>query len=363
MHFKLATTALDLSSAATALEKVIADNDWCGAYSWPVGLVLLAESEVLGFTSSLGDCYPTESGQHILRLLEVINRTDIDVYIGPTFPLINTVERSNAWQAAFGALAWNGAFNPDNATADALGSDAGANHPFQTSKIPEGVPTIKAQNMSAVNFMIEQVRKYPGEVVIYAAGAMTTVALAIRLDPFFAANCKKIVIQGGYIDTALKQTNPQSPTSLYSETDVWADFNFFVDPESAKIVVNAPFPEIVLAGTVGAEHFLTGSLFNETIASNFSAVTPYLAEFYAGDINTPLWDEIAAVLAIHPELTTGNRYIYADVDTSFGLFYGRTNGYVKPYQPANSVAANYITSIDFDAFSKLLVAGLTKSSY
>lgn len=42
--------------------------------------------------------------------------------------------------------------------------------------------------------MIEQVRKYPGQVSIYSAGALTNVALAVRMDPDFAKNAKELII-------------------------------------------------------------------------------------------------------------------------------------------------------------------------
>lgn len=54
--------------------------------------------------------------------------------------------------------------------------------------------------------MVQQVRKYPGEVSIYAAGALTNVALAVRMDPDFASLAKELVIMGGYLDVNLLQT-------------------------------------------------------------------------------------------------------------------------------------------------------------
>jgi inosine-uridine nucleoside N-ribohydrolase len=39
---------------------------------------------------------------------QIANITNIPVYKGATFPLINTAARSTAWQMAFGSLAWNG---------------------------------------------------------------------------------------------------------------------------------------------------------------------------------------------------------------------------------------------------------------
>jgi inosine-uridine nucleoside N-ribohydrolase len=46
--------------------------------------------------------------------------------------------------------------------------------------------------------MIQQVRKYPGEVSIYSAGALTNIALAIRMDPDFAKNAKELIIMVRY---------------------------------------------------------------------------------------------------------------------------------------------------------------------
>lgn len=55
--------------------------------------------------------------------------------------------------------------------------------------------------------MIEQVRKYPGQVSIYAAGAMTNIALAVRMDDDFAKLAKELVIMGGYVDVNMLQVS------------------------------------------------------------------------------------------------------------------------------------------------------------
>ncbi|KAI9163567.1 putative uridine nucleosidase 1 [Paramyrothecium foliicola] len=50
---------------------------------------------------------------------------------------------------------------------------------------------------TAAAWMVEQVRKYPGEITIYSGGALTNVALAVRLDPEFASLAKGLAIMGG----------------------------------------------------------------------------------------------------------------------------------------------------------------------
>lgn len=63
-------------------------------------------------------------------------------------------------------------------------------------KVPdlqEGLPTTKPQTQSDVDFMIEQVHKYPGQIAIVAAGPLTNIALAFRTDPQFASLVKTLL--------------------------------------------------------------------------------------------------------------------------------------------------------------------------
>lgn len=70
--------------------------------------------------------------------------------------------------------------------------------------------------------MVEQVRKYPGEVMIYSGGALTNVALAVRLDPQFAQLAKGLVIMGGYLDVTLLTTSGSTlQADLNSDVSLW----------------------------------------------------------------------------------------------------------------------------------------------
>lgn len=73
--------------------------------------------------------------------------------------------------------------------------------------------------------MIEQVRKYPGEVMIFSGGALTNIALAVRMDPQFAALAKGLVIMGGYLDVTLLQT---SGSVLQADLSSDVSFTIFV---------------------------------------------------------------------------------------------------------------------------------------
>lgn len=66
--------------------------------------------------------------------------------------------------------------------------------------------------------MVEQVRKFPGQVSIYVAGAMTNVALAVRIDPRFARLAKELVVMGGYLDVNLLQVEAHSNRLMIIQT-------------------------------------------------------------------------------------------------------------------------------------------------
>lgn len=69
--------------------------------------------------------------------------------------------------------------------------------------------------------MVQQVRKYPGQVSIYSGGALTNVALAVRMDPEFASLAKELVIMGGYVDVNLLQV-----TGSVLQADLSSDVSF-----------------------------------------------------------------------------------------------------------------------------------------
>src|SRR5208337_5657063 len=100
-----------------------------------------------------------EEVAHTLRLLEIIDRTDIPVVPGAVFPLINSKEETARWEELFGKIRYQGAWN------------WGKPHdPFFVPELPEGNPTTKPAAEDAAHFMIRMVHTYPHQVTIYAGG-------------------------------------------------------------------------------------------------------------------------------------------------------------------------------------------------
>lgn len=223
------------------------------------------------------------------------------MYYGATYPLINTYERFQAWESIHGVLPWQGVYSPYNATAEAAGSDptslSSDPNRIEASAFLEGFPNITAVvNKSAAAFMIEQVHKYPGQVSIYAAGAMTNVALAVRMDDQFASLAKELVIMGGYVDVNMYQA-----TGTVNQADINSDINLMIDPEAAKIALTADFPSITIAGNVANQVISTQEFLDEV----YEVENPYskLMHEYYGTI-FPFWDETAAAIMVDPTIAT-----------------------------------------------------------
>ncbi|KAG2582325.1 hypothetical protein PVAP13_6KG103300 [Panicum virgatum] len=68
------------------------------------------------------------------------------------------------------------------------------------------------------------IKKFPGEVSVLALGPLTNIALAIKRDPSFVKNVKRIVVLGGAFSAAGNVT-PAAEANIYNDPDA-ADLVF-----------------------------------------------------------------------------------------------------------------------------------------
>lgn len=87
-------------------------------------------------------------------------------------------------------------------------------------------PDRPVETKHAVQAIIDRVMGSPHEIEIVTCGPLTNLAMALLLEPRLAENVKKVWILGG------------SSTGLGNMTPA-AEFNVYVDPEAASIVLNA----------------------------------------------------------------------------------------------------------------------------
>jgi inosine-uridine nucleoside N-ribohydrolase len=85
--------------------------------------------------------------------------------------------------------------------------------------------TRKADTGHAVLELIEAARRMPGELTLVAIGPLTTVAIAMRLDPTLPKLLREIIWMGG-------------STERGNDTPA-AEFNAYADPEAAQVVFSS----------------------------------------------------------------------------------------------------------------------------
>ena len=182
--------------------KILIDQDARGPATTDMQSMLIFlqsdKFDVLGITTVSGDQWVKEETQRTLRLLEIAGRTDVPVAQGAEFPLLNSKEETERWEALYGKFRYKGCWSdfskrPGNVPP---AFRAGYHEPDVVPELVEGTPQIKAIDEHAANFIVRMVHKYPGEVVIWVGGPLTNIALALRLDPQVATLAKELVLMG-----------------------------------------------------------------------------------------------------------------------------------------------------------------------
>ena len=220
-----------VSPALAQKRMVVIDQDGSGpGGSNQMAMMVLLQSpqvEVLGITMVTGNAWRDEEAQHTLRMLELIGRTDVPVAPGAVFPLVRTEQETRSSIRVVGAGGLAGAGGA-LALEDASSAKPEIAMPGRMVVPPlsEGAPHAKAIDEDAAHFLIRQVHAHPHEVTIYAAGPLTNIALAIRIDPEFAGLTKGIVMMGGSM-------SPQTDDPEFVKSPRH-EFNFWFDPEAAQ---------------------------------------------------------------------------------------------------------------------------------
>ena len=350
---------LFLTASAPALAEkrmVVIDQDTSGPGGSNImsmlALLQSREVDVLGITVVTGNAWRDDEARHALRMLELIGRTDVPVALGAVFPLIRTEEETRLMAPLAGKVAWLGAWGQKLSTLPATPglveppAPAAPLGPWDTPALLEGEPHTKPIAEDAAHFLIRQVRAHPHQVTIYAAGPLTDIALAVALDPHFAELSRGLVVMGGSL-------NPHTDDPEFS-TSPRHEFNFWFDPEAARITLRAHWPRIdVTTVDVSIKAMFTQAMV-DAIAKSTNPVAQYIARY--SQERYYLWDELAACAWIDPTIITRRGDLYMDVDVSHGPAYGETltwDGALKPAVDVHLVHAQ--VDLDLPRFTQMFV--------
>lgn len=334
MKFALATALL--ATGATATRKVFIDND--GLENLNVALPLLAGMDIVGISASFGDPSMVDALGVAADVLANYSLTScVPLYAGAKTPLLRNKETFNAWEELFGEFVWKGAWADD----------------YEDSY---NITDIEYDTTPAAMALINAVKQYPGELEIYAAGLMTTVATALSMWPEMVDDVKTLWIMGGFIDGQYAQV-----TGGDLVNDLNTDFNMMFDPEAAQMTLTAGFKEVYVGGNVTNGVYPTQELFdslitkfgyeNITTEDKFAAIYDFVGDGNSTSVFLPMWDQAVSGFMAYPELMTETMEVHVAVDTSFGSpFYGNLRFWPSNLVPTKGKTGKvtYVNAIDIE---------------
>ena len=330
-----------VTSAAT--HKVIFDTDmgYFGDDTYALFILLQADAagyiDLLGVTSVGANVTIAEDTTAILNQLEAVGRDDIPVYMGTDIPLMglhddatiaaNGLKRIKSMQKV---LDYGDTISYDN-----LGD---------LENETWGYSSLKPQEKSAWEFMIDSVHEYPGQVTIIAVGACTNVALAIKEDPTFAENTAGIYYMGGAIDV------PGNDTPC-------AERNWYYDPEAVDICLQADFPlQVVVPHDISFNQKLTKDLVEKIVNAGETPYTQLVEEYaYPTFVETPdrkqsLWDAQVPGIFLCPDLISVSDQRDIAMETNMGYTYGESVAWAAGTGPSTSATCTVVYDVDTEAY-------------
>ncbi|HZU64134.1 MAG TPA: nucleoside hydrolase [Novosphingobium sp.] len=331
--------------------KVIIDDD--GFALMQAMLLKAPDVEVLGITTVSGDFWQNRATAMALRGLELVDRKEVPVSAGATFPLVNSEALTDRWEALYGKLTWRGAWM-HHWVEPTEQAEPEYHGPFDPVHLAWGDARLKPTGETAAAFLIRMVHKYPHQITIVACGPMTNLALAQKLDPEFAGLTKELLYMGGSLNPhQVLEGRAASDFAREFANSPRREFNFRFDPEAASIMSHSPFPKITAVPVdPSTATQLSPAFIARLKASAPAAMQPLFASLAPG---FPLWDEIVAAVWLDPSLEKDGEDLYLDADTQFGPAYGDMLSWREHYQPGlGEQKAHVVRSIDVPRFEALI---------
>lgn len=337
--------ALLCSFPVSAREKVILDSDMVEGFDDGVAMLALAKSpdvDLVGVTVAAGNTWVPEGVAYALRQLEIAGKS-IPVAAGaerPFRPQRHELFGLERQLFGMGHDAWVGSFGYPN--------------PGSWQKVYRerygNEPQSRPDPRHAADFIIEEVRKHPGEITIAEIGPCTNLALAVLKAPDIVPLIRRVIYMGGSF------FKPGNVTPA-------AEFNWWFDPEAARIAVRTPFREQIMVGLDVCEKMpFTFERHQAFLAVQSPQMKALLESTYAGRqfakdkaFSQYVWDVLVAAIIIDPGLITEERTCAVDVNAEFGPSYGQALAY-PGNGPQGSQKARIITAIDQERFWKMLTA-------
>ncbi|PLS23328.1 nucleoside hydrolase [Neptunicoccus cionae] len=300
--------------------KIIIDTDPGQDDAVAILLALASpELEVLGITAVAGNVPLALTELNTRKIVELAGRPDIPVFAGCDAPLDRPL-----------------------VTAEHVHGRTGLDGPT----LPE--PQIPLQDKHGVDFIIDTLRGTK-EVTLCPLGPLTNIAAALTQAPEIKDNIREIVLMGG----GFFEGGNITPA---------AEFNIYVDPTAADIVLRSGVPVTMLPLDCTHQALTTAPRVAafRALPNRAGPVVAELTDFFErydkekyGSDGAPLHDPCVIAYLLRPDLFH-SRLINVEVETISKLTLGAivADWWRVTDRPAN---VNYVKDVDADGFFELLV--------
>jgi len=286
------------------------------------------ELQIVGITTVAGNYNIERANADVLKMLEITRHENIPVYAGAKRPLVHA---KDAWVTTQHGEWW---------------SDAPPPAP------PGGFAKKTLEREAAADFIARTVTANPGQIDIIAIGPLTNIAIAIQRQPAFAAAVKRLVIMGGAVAALPDGAGNVTPN---------AEFNFWVDPEAARIVLRSGIAIELSPLNVSRKTALTKAWYDQLVAVQTPLTSLIKSQMDRTFAATPdrkllMYDEVAVATLIDPTLATTDRLI-VDVDINPGINYGVSVGGKNAWpgaEGARPIAVQH--DLDWNRFITMFIA-------
>ena len=239
-------------------ERIIIDTDIGDDVDDAFALALAVKSpewQILGITTTFGD---TEARAKIVdRFLGEVGRAEIPVLAGKP-----TAAKSPLTQRRYGEVG----------------------------------PFAKPSHRDAVDFLLDQIRRYPGEITLIAIGPLMNLGAAIDKDAATFRKLKRVILMGGCIQRGYGDLGYAAPVG------VMAEWNILNDIPSAQKLLGAAVPLFVMP--LDSTQLKMDEVKRSFLFSQGTPVTDALTLLYHewGQETPTLFDPMTLAYLLKPEL-------------------------------------------------------------
>ncbi|PPR48742.1 MAG: Pyrimidine-specific ribonucleoside hydrolase RihA [Alphaproteobacteria bacterium MarineAlpha5_Bin5] len=276
------------------VKKIILDCD--PGHDDAVAIMLAAASndiQILGITCVGGNATLENTKLNALKICSLIERTDIKIYAGSSKPLKYDLITAAHVHGKSGL----------DKDGDPIVVDASYN----------------IQKENAVDFIINECHKNIDPIYLCPTGPLTNIALSLQKDSSIKEKIKEIVFMGGAA-LCLGNITPS------------AEFNIYVDPHAANIVLNSGIPltmmglDVTHKVNVNNEIIENIKKINNKASIFFAELMEYYSRFhrelYATD-ESPLHDPCVIAYLINEDIFNG-KLVNVQVEENSELTRGKT---------------------------------------